>query len=120
MLICASCRSWQKFPISKELCRSLKGSSKNYQLWEMKPLKSLEKYWRGFNLPTINYDNYSSRKISCFTFWSEFVHLQVNLQPFVLVLFFLAVFCESGLHTMEGMKPNTEGNLQNSVQVSAR
>lgn len=44
--------------------------------------------------PIINYDNHPSKKISCFTFWSEFVHLQVNLQPFVLGLFFLAVFWE--------------------------
>jgi hypothetical protein len=71
-------------------------------------------------LPIINYDNYPSKKISYFTSWSEFVHLQVNLQPVVLGLFFLAVFSESGLYKMEGMKPNIEGNLQDSAQLSAQ
>lgn len=61
-----------------------------------------------------------SRKISCFTFWSEFVYLQVNLQPFVLGLFFLAVFSERGLHKMEGMKPNIGGHLQDSAPLSAQ
>lgn len=75
---------------------------------------------KSLDLPIINYDNYTSKKISCFTFWSEFVHLQVNLQPFVLGLFFLAVFSESGLHKMEGMKPNIEGNLQDSAPLPAQ
>lgn len=85
----------------------------------MKSLKRSEEYWKGLRFAPINYDNYPSRKISCFTFWSEFVHLQVNLKPFVLGLFFLAVSV-SGLHKMEGMKPNIEGNLQNLAQVSAQ
>lgn len=71
-------------------------------------------------MPIINYDNYPSRKISCFNFWSEFVHLQVNLQPFVLGLFFLALVSEGSLHKTEGMKPNIEGNLQDSAQLSAQ
>lgn len=75
---------------------------------------------KSLDLPIINYDNYPSKKISCFTFWSEFVHLQVNLQPFVLGLFFLAVFSESGPHKMAGMKPNIEGKLQDPTQLSAQ
>lgn len=70
-------------------------------------------------LPIINY-NYPPRKFVCFSFWSGFVHLKVNLQPVVPGWFFLDVFAERELYKMEGMKHNIERNLQIPAQLPAQ
>lgn len=70
-------------------------------------------------MPITNYDNYPSETFTCFTFWSEFVHLKVSLWSGELGLFFLADFSERPAQD-EGNETHVERDLQDAAQLPAQ